>query len=93
MPQMSKVSKNNTCVGRDGKKITITLHNTQVVSFDDKKIILDHGGWVTTTTAARMNQASNEFNLGYYVSRKAGEMYVTFNGLKHQFSPRIILTR
>ena len=94
MAQTSKVSRNNTAVIKDGKKIQVVLHSTIVVSFDDKKIQLNNGGWITTTTAVRMNQASNEYGLGYYVSRQNGEMFVSFKDEKVKFEgPTITLTR
>lgn len=47
----------------------IRYHKTDVVQFNESQIILDNGGWHTATTAARMNQSSNQFNLGYRVYR------------------------
>jgi hypothetical protein len=94
MAQLQKVSKNNTVVvdNKNGKQVV--LHQTIVVKFDDKKIQLNNGGWVTTTTAVRMNQASNEYGLGYYVSRKGGEMFASFKGETIKFEgPTLTLTR
>ena len=48
----------------------ICYQNTIVCEFDNKKINLDTGGWFTSTTKRRMNQASEQFNLGFKVFQK-----------------------
>ena len=65
---------------RDGGKVTVAYHSTKVVEFDDKKIVLRTGGWKTATTKARMNQASNQFNLGYSVYVDKGQWFVGYKG-------------
>jgi hypothetical protein len=92
MPQMSKVSRNNTAVLKEDGKISVVLHSTRIVSFDDKTITLNNGGWITTTTCARMNQASNEYGLGYSVSRQSGQMQVSFKGKTHYFGDSMTFT-
>src|SRR3990172_1099523 len=77
---MSKVKlskKGNTKIqaGNDGATRVI-LHSTCVVLFDAEKIVLNSGGWRTVTTLARMNQASQEFNLGYVVFQRKGKWLV-----------------
>jgi hypothetical protein len=76
MPQQHKLSKYNTSVKSINGETVVTLHHTDVVRFNDREITLDNGGWCTTTTATRMNQASSQFGLGFRVSRKAKEMFV-----------------
>ena len=51
---------------------------TNVVTIDwDKNIVtLDTGGYFTPTTKKRMNQASDEFGLGYRVQQIKGDWYV-----------------
>lgn len=67
------MSRNNTTVHRDDAGFTtITLHTTPVVSFSKDKIILNSGGYKTTTTKARMNQASIEHDLGIEVALRDG---------------------
>ena len=68
-------SNNSSIIVRDGWTL-VTLHNTVVVEFDAERIILRTGGWDTVTTRARMNQASNQFGLGYKVVREEGATYV-----------------
>jgi hypothetical protein len=48
-----------------------------VVSFSADYVILRTGGWNTVTTKARMNQASNQFNLGYCVNQTNFIWYVS----------------
>lgn len=60
----------------------VTYHGTDVVIFDDEKIILNTGGWKTVTTKARMNLASQEFVLGYWVYRSKGLWYVVYNNIE-----------
>lgn len=86
MPRMSRVSKNNTKVISKNGNTSVILHNTVVVEFDCEFIILRTGGWKTATTKARMNQASNEFGLGYRVDQKDGKWFVSSNGETIPFS-------
>lgn len=53
----------------------IRYHNTDVVSFNEHRIILRTGGWKTVTTKLRMNQAARQFKLGYGVSQKNHQWY------------------
>lgn len=76
MGQTQRIPGNNSSiVTRDGNTM-VTLHRTVVVEFDAERIILRTGGWDTVTTRARMNQASNQFGLGYQVYRDKGLTYV-----------------
>ena len=50
------------------KRLLVTYHNTIVVKvINDRFVILNTGGWYTTTTKRRMNQASIQYSLGYSV--------------------------
>ena len=71
-----------TKVRREGNNTLVRYHNTDVVSFDDTRthIVLKTGGWKTMTTKTRMNQASNQFGLGYQVSQKKGYWFVDYKG-------------
>ncbi len=80
MAQQSKISRNNTRVTMTPGQTIVRLHGTDVVTFRPNEIILDNGGWVTSTTVTRMNQTSKQFGLGYYVSRKNGDMIVSYQG-------------
>ncbi len=54
----------------------VRYHNTDVVEFSAEYARLKTGGWYTVTTKARMNQASNQFDLGYHVYQQDHAWYV-----------------
>lgn len=66
--------------GKDGNRTQVFYHQTCVVEFDEKIVKLCTGGWKTATTKTRMNQASNQFGLGYQVSQKKGDWFVDYKG-------------
>lgn len=76
MSQTRKVSGVKTSVRVVNGETAVRYHSTDVVSFDCKKITLRSGGYRTLTTKLRMNQASNQFDLGYSVYQKDGGWYV-----------------
>ena len=65
-------------VSSDNDYTKVKYHYTDVVKFNFQEIILNSGGWHTLTTKTRMNQASNQFDLGYCVSQKDFEWFVDF---------------
>ena len=90
MPQTQRVSGVATSIrGEEGRTI-IRYHNTDVVSFNDKDVILNTGGWKTATTKTRMNQASNQFGLGYQVSQKKGDWFVDYKGKTIPFNDSVL---
>ncbi len=80
MGQTQRLGKTATTVRRlgtkDGDKLIVRYHQTDVVVFSAESITLDSGGWRTSTTKNRMNQASNQFGLGYCVFQKGFCWYV-----------------
>lgn len=64
-----------TNVAGEGHTI-VRYHETPVVIVTPTKIILNTGGWFTSTTKSRMNQASNQWGLGYKVYQKDYQWYV-----------------
>jgi hypothetical protein len=94
MGQTYKIGTTATMVrNRDGKT-EVKYHNTVVVAFDESEIILNCGGWWTATTKNRMNQASNQFDLGYNVFQKDFLWYVESQGKVVEFNEnRIVLNR
>ena len=65
-----------------GKVTIVVYHNTPVVKFNGDKIILDSGGYKTLTTKTRMNQAANQFGLGFFVFQKGYDWYVDYQGTR-----------
>ena len=92
MPQMRTLSKANTRVTVDNGRTSVQLHKTTILVFNEKTITLNTGGWYTTTTRNRMNQASNQFNLGYYANFAGGEFSVMYNGQKYKSDHSGIIT-
>ncbi len=87
MPQQHTARGRATAVMVTGQRISVIYHNTVVVERDaDGNVTLDSGGWRTSTTKTRMNQASNQFGLGYSVAQRAGQWLVSYKGEELPFS-------
>ena len=88
MAQQHKVGSVHTAIQRSRDGITrIVYHSTSVVEIaPDGSVTLDSGGWRTSTTKTRMNQASNQFALGFQVYAKHGAWFVSFDGRDLPFS-------
>ncbi len=94
MAQQHTIGKSNTTVKTVNGVTTVTYHATAVVRFDAKTITLDTGGWNTVTTKTRMNQTSNQFDLGFTVYQKDGIWSVHFKGANLTFDGQTLqLTR
>jgi len=74
--QTHTIGTHRTNVEQLGDRTYVRYHSTNVVEFDHLWITLDTGGHWTRTTKLRMNQASNEFDLGYRVYQRNFEWYV-----------------
>jgi hypothetical protein len=90
MPQQWKVSGVATSIQTENGLTKIVYHNTPVVSFNAKVIILNTGGWQTNTTKTRMNQTSHQFDLGFSVYQKDYYWFVEFKGETLKFSGNIL---
>jgi hypothetical protein len=86
MAQTSKIGTHKTTVEGAAYNVAVTYHFTRVVIATPSQIILNTGGWFTVTTKLRMNQASNEFNLGYEVYQRKGTWYVDYKGKTYEFT-------
>lgn len=71
----------------------VSYHQTDVVKFNDEEIILNSGGWRTNTTKLRMNQTSNQFDLGYNVFQKDFGWYVSFKDQIIEFADGMVIKR
>lgn len=82
MPRLNKIGKLATTIRHDGVITTVRLYNTDIVTFDDtaNTVTLNTGGFFTDMTRNRMNQTSNQFNLGFSVYAVAGQWFVNYNG-------------
>lgn len=88
-----KVGKHKTKVFEEEDYTIIKYHQTEVVKFNNNKIILNSGGYKTLTTKVRMNQASAEYNLGFEVFQKKNKWYINYKGKEIEFKDNIILKR
>lgn len=93
MPQTRTISRKNTTVKTFDGLTRVRLHQTEIVKFDASTIILNTGGWNTSTTRNRMNQTSNQFGLGFRVSSRAGKLTVTYKGKTYEFFETISFDR
>lgn len=91
--KISGVPKKASTVRTQDNLMRVKYHNTDVVSFNNDEIILDSGGWATSTTKTRMNQVSTEYNLGYSVSQRNYDWYVQYKGKEIPFSDGMSLNR
>ena len=76
MAQTSRVTGRATTIFPYDGKTVVGYHNTNVVMFDHETVTLNTGGWSTVTTKLRMNQAANQFGLGYQVYQKNWSWFV-----------------
>lgn len=94
MAQTTQVGSHKTSIFTDNEGLTkVVYHSTAVVSFNDKKIILNSGGWETNTTKLRMNQTSYQFYLGFSVYQKNNNWFVTFENETIPFKDGLELKR
>lgn len=92
--QQSRLGTVATKVRKDSDGVVrVTYHYTDVVTiYPNGRIVLDHGGRWTATTKTRMNQASNQFGLGFHVYQQNWRWYVDVDGheIKFDHSPLVI---
>ena len=86
--------KGNTRVfANDNGGTVVQLYNTEVVVFGNGHTKLNSGGYRTTTTKQRMNQASDEFQLGFNVFQRDYGWFVNFFGQVIPFTDGMIFDR
>jgi hypothetical protein len=97
MSQTTTIGTHRTTVSTDdnnGIGVTrVTYHSTNVVTFDNYHIQLQSGGWHTPTTKLRMNQTSSQYGLGFHVSQRNFDWYVTYKGAEQYYTDGMILIR
>ena len=69
----------NTLIDNDSNRVLmVTYHSTPVVKvINDRYVVLNNGGYYTSTTKRRMNQASLQYSLGFQVYQVNYEWYVS----------------
>jgi len=93
MSRQDKIGSHKTSVFAENGFTRVLYHQTQVVKFNEKQIRLNSNGWATVTTKLRMNQASNQFNLGYRVFQKDFEWFVDYQGKTMDYYDGMVLDR
>lgn len=93
MTDMNRIGTHHTQIFSDNGYINISYRGTIVVKFNSKKIVLSSGGWKSQTTKTRMNQASNQFKLGYWVYQEDGVWYINYRDHILDFKDDIELFR
>ena len=93
MARADKVGTTATKVKIDGNNGEVTYHWTVVAKWTKDTITLNSDGYRTATTKTRMNQASNEYGLGFYVSQKNHEWFVTYKNETFDFVDGMTLKR
>ena len=78
MGQTRTIGTTATTIGRnENGAMVVRYHATPVVTVNPGGLItLNTGGYFTHTTKSRMNQAANQFDLGYQVYQKAYAWFV-----------------
>lgn len=68
------LSKHATTAATIGNELIVTYHQTVIVKADPDKITLNfgHPDYVTPTTIRKMNQASEDYSLGFKVKKEKG---------------------
>lgn len=61
------IGKVATTVFNDDGWTVVKYHQTDVVRFNERFIVLDSGGWQTATTKVRINQTSGQFDLKFHL--------------------------
>lgn len=79
MAQQNTVGRCATTVQVKADTVKVVYHSTTVVDANEKRIILDTGGWKTATTKTRMNQAAAEYGLPYKVVQVKSKWYAMFD--------------
>ncbi len=93
MTQSQQIGTVATAIFTEHGWTRVVYHDTPVVKFNHQVIILDSGGWETVTTKARMNQASQQFDLGYKVYQKDHAWHVDYAERTMKFFDGIRLAR
>jgi hypothetical protein len=88
------IGNHKTTITTAGGKTKVIYHQTAVVTFNDNQIILNTGGWFTATTKTRMNQTSEQFDLGFKVYQRDHAWFVDYRGETIPFQcDKVVLAR
>lgn len=88
MTQLMRVQGRHTVIRTIDGETEVIYHQTSVVKFNRDRIVLDTGGYESFTTKTRMNQAANQYSLGYSVFQKDFDWFIDFKGKVTPFPRR-----
>lgn len=82
----NKLSMYKTAIVESANGLSVVYHKTPIVSKNaNGDITLNSGGYESVTTKKKMNQAANQFGLGFGVFQKNYVWYVTYKGQTLEF--------
>tara|TARA_R100000781_G_scaffold50744_1_gene33548 strand:+ start:1313 stop:1585 length:273 start_codon:yes stop_codon:yes gene_type:complete len=88
------IGTHKTSIKTTNSLTSVRYWATDVVQFDNDKITLNNGGWYTSTTKRRMNETSEQFNLGFKVYQRNYDWLVDYKGKTYCFeSNKLVLNR
>lgn len=93
MARTDTIGSHKTNISTANGVTQVRYHSTVVVEFDADQVTLNSGGWRTVTTKTRMNQASNQFGLGFQVFQKQHEWFVENHGQVYPFEDGMTINR
>lgn len=93
MAQTRIIGTVGTKIIKDEGFTMVRYHETDVVKFNDTFIMLRNDGWKTNTTKTRINQAANQFGLGFRLAQVKGDWIITQHGIDIPFYDGICLQR
>lgn len=65
----------NTQVDSKPGLVSVTLYRTEIARIENGVLTLNHGGFVTATTARRMNEVLQQAGVKGTVGRNRGDMF------------------
>jgi hypothetical protein len=81
MAQQHRIGTHATTISRIDGRTIVTYHDTPVVTVDaGGTITLDSGGWRSSTTKTRINQAASQLHLRFRVSQSDFQWFVSVDG-------------
>jgi 5-hydroxyisourate hydrolase-like protein (transthyretin family) len=74
----NKLSPYATTIQNEDGWYKVVYHSTTIVKWNDEQIVLNTGGYFTATTKKKMNQASQQFDLGFSVYQENSHWFVCY---------------
>ncbi len=93
MPRMDKPLISDALWRVEGAVGAVVYEDTVIAAWNETGIRLSSGGWrgLTPATKYKMNQVSNQFNLGYKMLQREGEWFALWNGKEFPFIDYTVL--